>query len=159
MKKYSEITLKSWQRAFVYTAIWLVSAAGFYLLADKVTKSILFHVAYVMLILPIATLAVTFVYTRRCGLKPWLIGYMALCVLVMYFFFGFDELSPNFILTNLICGFFGFGVGNIMKNEPVVTAQEDFDNKKKKLRQAQEKSYVSILNSESDTPDTKKRRK
>ena len=104
-----------------------------------------------MILLPITTLAVTFGYTRRCGLKPWLIAMLASAAFIMYFFFGFKGLSPDFLLTNIICGFFGFGVGNVMKNEALVAAQEDLDNTKKKLEQAKEKAYISLVDADPKT--------
>lgn len=151
MKTDDEILLKSWQRAMIYTIVWIAVTVGLYIISDIVIQSILLHIAFVMILLPITTLAVTFGYTRRCGLKPWLIAMLAAAAVIMYFFFGFKELSPDFLLTNIICGFFGFGVGNVMKNEALVAAQEDFDNTKKKLEQAKEKAYISLVDADPKT--------
>jgi hypothetical protein len=149
--KSAEKDLKSWQKALLYLAAWLIIVVGFELLADVVLGSLLFHVAYVMLILPAANLAIPFIYTRKYGIKPWLILYMAAAAVILYFGFGYDSLSPNFLLSSLLIGFFGFGIGNILKDEVSAAVQEDIDSERKKKRIAEEKSYVSLLDSDPKT--------
>ncbi|MCD8095213.1 MAG: hypothetical protein LUE12_03690 [Ruminococcus sp.] len=143
--KSARLSLKSWQKSLVYTLVWLVAVVGIKLLADNVLDSLLLHVAYVMIFAPLSTLLVTFFYTRKNGIKLWLVGYLTVSVLALYFFFGFNELSPNYLVENLICAFFGFGVGNIFKDEAAVTVQEDIDNERKKKAMEKERSYVPIL--------------
>ncbi len=152
--KNKNIRLRSWQKAVILTALWLCAAVGFRLLADNVFNSILLHIAYVMLILPSATFAAAFYFTRICGLKPWLPIFMAVSALILYFFFGYSELSPDFLVTNIICGFFGFGIGNIFKNEAKIAVQENTDNEKKRLKSKAEKEYVPIL---SDKKEVRKK--
>lgn len=143
--------LKSWQKAVFYLLIWLLPTVGLKLLADEVFGSILLHIAFVMIILPALNLAVPFIYTRRYGLKPWLIIYMAAAAAALYFFLGYDELSPNFLLTCLLTGFFGFGIGNIFKDEVSAAVQEDIDAERRKRRLAEEKAYVPIMDSDPKT--------
>ncbi len=143
--------LKSWQRAFVYLAAWLVVSAGLKVLIDSVLESLVLHILFMMIILPAATLALTFIYTRRGGLNPWLPCYLTMTVLIMYFFFGYNELSPNFIIENLICGFFGFGIGNVMKDESLSKAQYETDHEKKLKMMADEKKYQSLIDTDPHT--------
>lgn len=147
-------TLRSWQLGLIYLAAWLVPAAGLRLLIDYAINSMLLHIAYVMLILPAATFAVGFIYTKRCGLKPWLICYMTAATAALYLWCGFDSLSPNFCLVNLIGGFFGFGIGNIFKNEPLVAAQENIDNVRKRRKAADEKNYISLIDADPQSGNT-----
>jgi hypothetical protein len=159
VKLSKEVTLKSWQKAAIYLIAWLVPVVGLYCLADIVTKSIIFHIMYLMTLLPLATLIVTFMYTRRTGINPWLIIYMAAAIVTMYFGFGFNELNPDFIITNLICGFFGFGVGNIFKDEAAVAVQQDIDSERKKKRAAEERKYVSLIDTNPKTGEKSNIRK
>ncbi len=155
MKLADKITLKSWQKGIVYLIIWLIPSVGLKILADNVTGSLLLHVAYVMILLPASTLIITFIYAKNNGLKPWFIGYLTVAVLIMYLFAGFDTLSPNFLIVCAIFAFFGFGVGNVFKDEGAIAVQEDIDAARKKKRLKQEKGYVPILN---DNPKSDNRR-
>jgi hypothetical protein len=148
VKSAENIRLKSWQRAIIYLAVWLAVVVGFKLLADNVLESLLVHVAYVMLLLPAVNLVIPFIYTRKCGLKPWLIAYMTATAVILYFGFGFSSLSPNFLVSVLLAEFFGFGVGNIFKDEVSVAVQEDIDSERKKKRLKAEKEYVSLIDSD-----------
>lgn len=162
MRSDEDMKLKSWQRAIIYLIVWLAVIIGLKLLADVVLESILLHIAFVMILLPAANLIIPFLYTRKCGIKPWLIAYMAAAVIILYFFCGFKSMSPNFMINCLLTGFFGFGIGNIFKDEAAVAVQEDIDNEKKKQRLAEEKAYVSLIDSDPKTgkkADIKKQNK
>ena len=139
--------LRSWQLAFIYTAVWLIISAGVRYIADILLGSLLLHIVYVMMILPSATFAAAFYFTRVCGLKPWLPVYLAVTSLILYILFGFSELNPNFLVTVFISAFFGFGLGNIFKDEAKVAVQENTDNEKKRMREKAEREYTPILNS------------
>lgn len=143
--------LKSWQLAFIYACVWLISIVGVYLISDIVLGSLLLHIAFVMLIVPIATLSVMLIYTRKCGINPWLSGMLTLIVLILYFAFGFNELKPNFLITSLLTGFFGAGLGNIFKDEASIAVQQDIDSEKKKKTLEAEKNYVPILEDKKKT--------
>lgn len=149
--KLSRMKLKSWTLSLVYFSVWLIVTIGLKVLSDDVLGSILLHVAYLMILLPAATLCITYLYTHRCGIKPWLIAEMTAAALILYFFFGYNELSPDFIVICLICAFFGFGVGNVLKNETAVAVQEDIDSKRKKEKLAEENKYVPLLNADPKT--------
>jgi hypothetical protein len=149
--KFAEKKIKSWQSAIIYLVIWLIVTAGLKLIADDLIGSLLIHVMYVMIMLPLADFVIPFIYTRKHGFKPWLAAYMAAAVAVLYFGFGYSELSPDFLATALLCGFFGFGLGNVLKDEAAVAMHEDIDSERKKRRLAAEKRYVSLLDSDPKT--------
>lgn len=146
--------LRSWQWGLIYLAVWLIPAAGLRFLIDYALDSVLLHIAYIMMILPAVTFAAGFVYTRRCGLKPWLICYMTIAVAVLYIWCGFDSFSPNFCAVNFIGGFFGFGIGNIFKNELLVAAQENVDNTNRRRKSADEKNYISLIDADPQSGGT-----
>lgn len=156
---FSDKRLHSWQWGLIFLAVWLVPTVGLKLLFDDLIGSILLHVAYVMILLPAGTFAAGFIYTRRCGLNIWLILYMILATAVLYLFCGFNALSPNFCIVNLVGGFFGFGIGNIFKDEGLVAAQEDIDNTRKKKKLAEEMKYVSLVDSDPNTGERANLRK
>ncbi len=137
--------LKSYQRALVYLAAWLIPVAGLRYLFDVVAGSLILHIAYTMMILPAATLAATFIYSKRGGLNLWLPAYMGAAVLTLYFAFGFKALSPDFIVTNLVCGFFGFGIGNVFRDEGAYKAQYAVDHAKKLAEEERERNYKPII--------------
>lgn len=151
--------LHSWQWGLIYLFVWLLPAAGLKFIVDDLLGSVLLHVAYVMIILPAATFAAGFIYTRRCGLRPWLIAYMAAACAVLYLFCGFKTINPNFCIVNVIVGFFGFGMGNIFKDEGRVAAQEDIDNTRRKLKQAEEMKYISLVDVDPSTGERANLRK
>ena len=151
MRSADERKAKSWQRAIVYLVIWLTVVVGLKIIADVLLRSILVHIAFVMILLPAANLTIPFIYTRKCGLKPWLIAYMTAAALILYFVFGFNSLSPDFLISCMLTGFFGFGIGNIFKDESAVAVQEDIDSEKKKKKLAEEKAYVSLIDSDPKT--------
>jgi hypothetical protein len=76
---------------------------------------------------------------------------MAATAAVLYFFFGFSSLNPDFLISTLIFAFFGFGIGSVFKNEVSVAVQEDIDSERKKKRLAEEKKYVSVIDSDPKT--------
>lgn len=137
--------LKTWQKALIVGAGWTAVNLLIKLLADTLLNSILLHVAYVMILSPAITLIASFMFTRKCGLKAWLPCVMAVGAAVLYIACGFKTLSPNFLIETAVCGFFGFGTGNIFKDEVSVAVQEDRDSERKKREQEREKRYVSVL--------------
>lgn len=137
--------LKTWQKALIVGAGWTAVNLLIKLLADTLLNSILLHVAYVMILSPAITLIASFIFTRKCGLKAWLPCVMAVGAAVLYIACGFKTLSPNFLIETAVCGFFGFGTGNIFKDEVSVAVQEDRDSERKKREQEREKRYVSVL--------------
>ena len=143
--KTDDKPLKSYQRALVYLAAWLVIVAGAKFLVDTVIGSLILHIAYTMMILPAATLVVSFVYSKRGGLNPWLPCYMAAAVLVLYIVFDYKALSPDFLVTNLVCGFFGFGLGNVFRDEGSYKAQYAVDHAKKLKMLEEERKYQPIV--------------
>lgn len=143
--------MKSWQRSFIYLAVWLALVVGLRTAADVLLRSLILHITYVMILLPAATLCVSFTYARRGGVNPWLPCYMGAAVLVLYFGFGYRVLSPDFLVTNLLSGFFGFGVGNIFKDEAAAKAQYETDHEKKLKQAAEEKKYTSLIDTDPKT--------
>ena len=137
--------LKTWQKALIVGAGWTAVNLLIKLLADTLLNSILLHVAYVMILSPAITLIASFMFTRKCGLKAWLPCVMAVGAAVLYIVCGFKTFSPNFLIETAVCGFFGFGIGNIFKDEVSVAVQEDRDSERKKREQEREKRYVSVL--------------
>ncbi|SDA30625.1 hypothetical protein SAMN02910447_03231 [Ruminococcus sp. YE71] len=143
--KTDDKPLKSYQRALIYLAVWLIPVVGLKLLFDNVLGSLILHIAYAMMLLPAVTLTVSFIYSKRGGLNPWLPCYMGAAVLVLYFGFGFRSLSPDFIVTNLVCGFFGFALGNVFRDEGAYKAQYAVDHAKKLAEEERERNYRSII--------------
>lgn len=143
--------LKSWQRSFIYLAAWLIVVVGLRLLTDDLIGSLILHIAYMMLLLPAATICIAFIYSRRGGLNPWLPCYMAAAVFILYFGFGYDALSPDFLVINLLCGFFGFGIGNIFKDEGAAKAQYETDHERKIKKAAEESRYQTLIDTDPRT--------
>lgn len=154
-KPDSDKPLKSYQRALIYAAVWLIPVAGLKLLFDTVIGSLILHIAYTMMIVPAVTFAASFIYSKRGGLNVWFPLYMAAEVLVLYFVFDFKALSPDFIVTNAVCGFFGSGLGNIFRNEGAYKAQYAVDHEKKLAEEERERNYKPIIGQES-TKNNKK---
>ncbi|MCR5122900.1 MAG: hypothetical protein K6B74_10835 [Ruminococcus sp.] len=136
--------IKSFLLAGIYLAAWLVIAVGFRLLADEVLDSTIMHIAFTMIIMPAAAFVIPFIFARRGGQRLWLAGYMLAAALVLYVAFGYNELQPDFMATNIICGFFGFGTGGIIRKEPIASAQIACDNAKKIAEEQAEKNYQPI---------------
>ncbi len=136
--------IKSFLLAGVYLAAWLIIAAGFKLLADELLNSTILHIAFTMMIMPAAAFVIPFMYTRRGCQRLWLAGYLLAAALVLYIGFGYNELQPDFMATNIICGFFGFGTGGIILKEPQASAQIACDNAKKIAEEQAEKNYQPI---------------
>ena len=147
---FSDKRFHSWLWGLIFLAVWAVPAVGLKLLFDDVIGSILLHVFYVMIFLPAWTFAIAFAYTKRCGLNIWLIAYMTAAVVLLYAFGGFRDMSPNFCIVNLVGGFFGFGLGNVFKDEALVAAQQDI---------AEEKKYISLVDSDPNTGERANLRK
>ena len=74
--------LKTWQKALIVGAGWTAVNLLIKLLADTLLNSILLHVAYIMILSPAITLIVSFMFTRKCGLKAWLPCVMAVGAVV-----------------------------------------------------------------------------
>lgn len=140
--------VKSFLLAGVYLAAWLVIAVGFKVLADEVLRSTILHIAFAMMIMPAAAFAIPFVFARRGGQRLWLAFYILAAALVLYIAFGYSELQPDFMATNVILGFFGFGTGGIVLKEPIASAQIACDNAKKIAEEEREKAYVPITERE-----------
>ena len=136
--------VKSFILAGLYLAVWLVIAVGFKVLADEVLHSTLMHVAFTMMIMPAAAFAIPFTFARRGGQRLWLAFYMLAAALILYAAFGYSELQPDFLATNILLGFFGFGTGGIVLKEPAASAQKNCDNAKKIAEEQAEKAYVPI---------------
>ena len=156
---FSDKRFHSWLWGLIFLAVWAVPAVGLKLLFDDVIGSILLHVFYVMIFLPAWTFAIAFAYTKRCGLNIWLIPYMTAAVVLLYAFGGFRDMSPNFCIVNLVGGFFGFGLGNVFKDEALVAAQQDIDNTRRKKKLAEEKKYISLVDSDPNTGERANLRK
>ena len=137
--------LKSFILAGAYLAVWLLTAVGFKTLADDLLKIPLLHIAFTMMIMPAAAFAIPFVYSRRGGQRLWLAFYMLAATLILYVGLGYSELQPDFLATNILCGFFGFGTGGIVLKEPIASEQKACDNAKKTENEARENSYVPIM--------------
>ncbi len=148
--------LKSFVLAGVYLAVWLVIAVGFKTLADDLLKMPILHIAFTMMIMPAAAFAIPFIYSRRGGQRLWLAFYMLAATLMLYVGLGFSELQPDFLATNIICGFFGFGTGGIVLKEPTASEQKACDNARKTAEEARENAYVPIM--EKENRDKKKKR-
>lgn len=137
--------MKSSVLAAVYFLVWLAVILGIKLLADNIAHLQLLHIVYVMMIVPAGAFVTAFIYSRKGGIKLWLLLYMGAAVLIMYAAFGFNELSPDFLVTNVIFIFFGCGLGNVFKDEAAALIQQEIDNEKKAREAERERSYVSIL--------------
>ena len=151
--------IHSWLLGLIFLTLWIIPAVGLKFLFDELIGSVLLHVFYVMIFLPAWTFAAAFVYTKRCGLNGWLIAYMAAAVATLYLFCGFRDMSPNFCIVNLIGGFFGFGLGNVFKDEALVAAQQDIDNTRRKKKLEQEKKYISLIDTDPSTGERANLRK
>ena len=136
--------VRSFILAGVYLAVWLIIAVGFKVLADEVLRSTLLHIAFTMMIMPACAFAIPFIFARRGGQRLWLAFYILAAALILYAAFGYSELQPDFLATNIICGFFGFGTGGIVLKEPMASAQKNCDSAKKIAEAEREKNYVPI---------------
>ena len=136
--------VKSFILAGLYLAVWLIIAVGVKVLADEVLESVLLHVGFTMVIMPAAAFAIPFIFARRGGQRLWLAFYILAAALILYVAFGYSELQPDFMATNIILGFFGFGTGGIVLKEPFASEQKACDNAKKIAEEEREKAYVPI---------------
>ena len=137
--------MKSVVLAAIYCGAWLIPTVGIKLLADEVLNSMILHIAFTMMCVPAFAFAVTFVYARRGGQRLWLALYMLAAAVILYVIFGYNELQPDFIVTNLIPGFFGAGLGGVIRNEPIAARQYEIDNAKKIAEEKAEKDYKPIV--------------
>lgn len=137
--------IKTPLKCLLYLAVWLLFAVGVKVLADNVLESFILHALYIMMILPIVTIVVTFFYAKYNGVKLWFIGYLLAAVLVLYFGFGYKSISPDFIVVNVISALFGFGFGSIFKDEAKIAAQEEFDSRRRAEKLKEEQNYTKIL--------------
>ena len=137
--------MKSVVLAAIYCGAWLIPTVGIKLLADEVLNSMILHIAFTMMCVPAFAFAVNFVYARRGGQRLWLAFYMLAAAVILYAVFGYNELQPDFIVTNVIPGFFGAGLGGVIRNEPIAARQYEIDNAKKIAEEKAEKDYKPIV--------------
>ena len=123
--------------------IWAAMTNLLYILADKVIANMIFIMLGYMIIYPVCTLVICFLFARGHGFKWYLFTAMLVITVCEYIFIsGFRSITPNIIVMTIICIIFGGGIGNCFADKFAIEQQTQ---KAKQKKNNEDKPYKKIL--------------
>lgn len=123
--------------------IWAVLTNTMFFLGDRVIDNLLFQVSAFMVIYPIGTLILCFIYAKSNGFRWYFYASMALITAAEYFLVpNFNAIIPNILITTLLCMVFGGGIGNCFADKAEIEAKKE---QKKLKKNHEDEKYKKIL--------------
>lgn len=142
-QKFLKISERPVLTAVLFLLMWALFTNLLFVLANYVWVSILSFMFCFMIFYPIITLVLCFMFAKRNGIVWYVPVLMILAVTAEYFFVtDFNSITPNIIVTTILCTLFGMGIGNCFADQGAVEAAKE-ERRKKKLNE--DKKYKKIL--------------
>lgn len=146
-KKTSKITDNITQHpakwAVLFIALWTVAVNGLFLLTNFVFANALMLMISFMVIYPLFTLVICFIYAKNCGIR-WFMPFPIIVITVAEYIFleNFRAIVPDILVVTGFCLLFGSGIGNIFVDKAFIDKQKK-QRRDKKLHE--DKKYKKIL--------------
>lgn len=142
-QKFLKINENPILASVLFLVIWAVMTNLLFVLANYVWVSILSFMFCFMILYPILTLMLCFMFAKRNGLVWYVPVAMILTVTAEYFFVAnFNSITPNIIVTTILCTVFGSGIGSCFADQIAIDAAKE-ERRRKKLNE--DKKYKKIL--------------
>lgn len=129
--------------AVISIAVWAAVTNVMFLLTNYVLQDAFMLFLCFMLIYPIGSLIICFLYAKRCGIK-WYMPFSMVPIITFEYLISenFRAIQPNIFITTAFAMLFGSGVGNIFADKKALEAQKKAKHDK---RLHEDKKYRKIL--------------
>ena len=129
--------------AVIILLVWAAVMNGLYLLVDRVFPYGLTLMLCFMLVYPVTTFAMCFLYAKCNGITALMpFGMIPVVVLEYAFIEGFRAIIPNILVITGFCILFGSGMGSIFADKEMLEKRKK-DKLNKKL--GEDRKYKKIL--------------
>ncbi|MGN1132951.1 MAG: hypothetical protein ACI4RN_00700 [Oscillospiraceae bacterium] len=145
-----------WTTAIILIAVWTLATGGMFYYATEITTSLLPFILGFLFVYPIGTFAACFWYAYKYAKIFILQIPMFIIVIIEYFFFGFLNVTPNYLIMSFLVIVLGTVIGRSFSKKEYSTIKEKIDARRIEKENA-EKEYKSIIDYKSSKNNTKKK--